>query len=247
MTFSILMLIFVSLAYTSWTNGQDSGAMIRIFMKKRSSFDGNLPLTSECYNSEMKFTNPVQCASQCLTRIELCRGILFNQEYGTCRLIKCNPADAFSVGQFNTGRWELFWRENGWLKHEDHCYFFNERRETWMNARKMCEDNGASLASIRSSEENSWIVDTFLWNSDMCSVHWWKCCVFWIGGNDLAVEGTYVWTSDNSTLGFVNWAPGQPDSFYRNVSNCISLCSNELWIGDYCGNYQQYICKTPEM
>ncbi|XP_078328017.1 perlucin-like protein isoform X3 [Crassostrea virginica] len=135
----------------------------------------------------------------------------------------------------------------GWLKHEDHCYFFNERRETWMNARKMCEDNGASLASIRSSEENSWIVDTFLWNSDMCSVHWWKCCVFWIGGNDLAVEGTYVWTSDNSTLGFVNWAPGQPDSFYRNVSNCISLCSNELWIGDYCGNYQQYICKTPEM
>ena len=31
----------------------------------------------------------------------------------------------------------------------------------------MCEDNGGSLASIRSSEENSWIVDTFLppWNS----------------------------------------------------------------------------------
>ena len=31
----------------------------------------------------------------------------------------------------------------------------------------MCEDNGGSLASIRSSEENSWIVDTFLppWDS----------------------------------------------------------------------------------
>ena len=26
----------------------------------------------------------------------------------------------------------------------------------------MCEDNGGSLASIRSSEENSWIVNTFL-------------------------------------------------------------------------------------
>ena len=123
MTFSILMLIFVSLAYTSWTNGQDSGAMIRIFMKKRSSFDGNLPLTSACYNSEMKFTNPVQCASQCLTRIELCHGILFNQEYGTCKLIKCNPADAFSVGQFNSGRWELFWRENG-IKYTDFISLF---------------------------------------------------------------------------------------------------------------------------
>ena len=31
----------------------------------------------------------------------------------------------------------------------------------------MCEDNGGSLASIRSTEENSWIVDTFLpsWDS----------------------------------------------------------------------------------
>ena len=110
---SLKMLMFVSLAYTSWTNGQDSDAMIRIFMKKRSSFDGNLPLTSSYYNSEIKFTNPVQCASQCLTRFELCRGILFNHEYETCKLIKCNPADAFSVGQFKTGRWELFWRENG--------------------------------------------------------------------------------------------------------------------------------------
>ena len=31
----------------------------------------------------------------------------------------------------------------------------------------MCEDNGGSLAAIRSSEKNSWIVDTFLppWDS----------------------------------------------------------------------------------
>ena len=38
----------------------------------------------------------------------------------------------------------------------------------------MCEENGGSLASIRSLEENSWIVDTFLppWDSgrNICAI-----------------------------------------------------------------------------
>ena len=41
----------------------------------------------------------------------------------------------------------------------------------------MCEDNGGSLVSIRSSEENSWIVDTFLppWNSSRNSfLYFWR-------------------------------------------------------------------------
>ena len=122
MTFSILMLIFVSLAYTSWTNGQDSGAMIRIFMKKRSSFDGNLPLTSACYVLEIDNTSPLECGSQCLTRPDVCYGILFNRESETCKLIKCNPAYVFSDEKFDTGRWELYWKEYG----INYIYIFNK-------------------------------------------------------------------------------------------------------------------------
>nr|XP_022311950.1 aggrecan core protein-like [Crassostrea virginica] len=227
--------IFVTLAITKWTQGQDSGAVVSALMKKHASFDGNLPRTSACYISEIDNTSPLQCASQCLTRPDVCQGILFNRDSKACKLIKCNPAFVFTDGQFDTGKWELHWKENGdcepgWLKHEQHCYFINNTGDTWMNSKTMCEDNGGSLASIRSSEENSWIVDTFLppWNSALCTNYRWMCCGYWVGGNDRDVEGTFVWTSDNSSLGFVNWHSSEPNNLDSN-EDCLSLCPDKQW------------------
>lgn len=33
---------------------------------------------------------------------------------------------------------------------------------------------------------------------------------YWIGLDDRAVEGTFVW-NDGSVVGFTNWSSGQPD------------------------------------
>ena len=63
--------------------------------------------------------------------------------------------------------------------------------------------------------------------SVLCSVKdWWKCCGYWIGGNDLVVEGKFAWTSDSSNLGFVNWYPGQPDDLNSN-KDCLTLCRDK--------------------
>ena len=107
------IILFVSLAILNWTNSQESGAMISALMKKHASFGGNLPLTRACYHLELENTSLLQCASQCLTRIDLCYGFLLNQESKTCKLVKCIPSDSFSVRQFDTGLWDLFWNENG--------------------------------------------------------------------------------------------------------------------------------------
>ena len=107
------MALFVSLAITNWTQGQGAGAVVSVQMKKRATFDGNLPLTSTCYNSEIENTSTLYCASRCIIRPEVCHGILFNRESGACKLIKCSPAGAFSEGQFNPVRWDLLWKENG--------------------------------------------------------------------------------------------------------------------------------------
>ncbi|XP_078330264.1 perlucin-like protein [Crassostrea virginica] len=222
-------------------------------MKKHASFDGNLPRTSACYVLEIDNTSPLYCGSQCLTRPDVCQGILFNRDSKACKLIKCNPAFVFTDGQFDTGKWELHWIENGdckpgWLKREQHCYFINKTGDTWMNSKTMCEDNGGSLASIRSSEENSWIVDIFLppWNSDSCST-WWRCCDYWIGGSDLNEEGTFTWTSDNSTLDLENWyPPNEPDNAGAN-QDCVSICRDGHWADNFCTNAWPYICKAPAM
>lgn len=61
---------------------------------------------------------------------------------------------------------------------------------------------GGSLASIGSSAEQTWIQNTFAPYSA------WR---YWIGLNDLAVEGQYVWANGEPVV-YTNWAPGQPDN-----------------------------------
>ena len=83
--------------------------------------------------------------------------------------------------------------------------------------------------------------------SALCSANdWWKCCGYWIGGNDLAVEGKFVWTSDNSTLGFENWRSGQPKDSNGN-EDCLSLCRDKQWNDDNCDRSLPYICKSPAL
>ena len=114
--------IFVTLAITKWTQGQDSGAVVSALMKKHASFDGNLPRTSACYVLEIDNTSPLYCGSQCLTRPDVCHGILFNRDSKACKLIKCNPAFVFTDGQFDTGKWELHLKESG--KHHIYIYIY---------------------------------------------------------------------------------------------------------------------------
>ena len=82
--------------------------------------------------------------------------------------------------------------------------------------------------------------------SDMCSGQFWKCCDYWIGGNDLAVEEMFTWTSDNSTLGFVNWRSRQPDDWEGN-EDCISLCRDKRWNDYNCDRSLPYICESPAL
>lgn len=104
------MVIFVSLAIINLPQG--SGAVVSLQMKNRASFDGNLPIISACYE-EIEIASLIQCVSPCRIRSDVCYGVLFNKESETCKLIKCNPADLFSFGQFDTGRWHLYLKENG--------------------------------------------------------------------------------------------------------------------------------------
>ena len=87
--------------------------------------------------------------------------------------------------------------------------------------------------------------DTFSLSA-LCSADYWYCCGYWVGGNDRDVEGTFVWASDNSTLGFVNWNPGQPNNLNSN-EDCLYLCGDKRWNDGNCDRYFPYICKSPAL
>jgi len=44
----------------------------------------------------------------------------------------------------------------GWTNRNGFCYLFKQK-DTWPNAQKFCEENGANVASIRSKSEESFI------------------------------------------------------------------------------------------
>ena len=107
------MLCLVAVALISLKICHGSNEFVSVFIEKRASFFDNLPLRSACYHSEIENTSKLRCLSQCLARLDVCKGILFNKERQTCKLIDCNPADTFDGSDLDTGRWDLFWGKNG--------------------------------------------------------------------------------------------------------------------------------------
>ena len=83
-----------------------------------------------------------------------------------------------------------------------HSYYLLEQ-DTWTNSEAFAQSLGGHLVTINDAEENQWVYDTFasFGNVDRN---------LWIGFNDVADEGTFVWSS-GETPGYTNWAINKPD------------------------------------
>jgi hypothetical protein len=68
---------------------------------------------------------------------------------------------------------------------------------------------------------------------------------WWIGLDDIAVEGTFVWV-DGTPLDFVSWAGGEPNDS-GGVEDCGHLASwaGGLWNDIPCDQTLAYVCKLP--
>ena len=82
------------------------------------------------------------------------------------------------------------------------CYFGNDQLLSWQGATDFCLEQSANLAYINSEAEND--VVTHVFPSTILRT--------WIGLNDIAREGVYVWENDNSPASYTKWASGQPDN-----------------------------------
>ena len=70
----------------------------------------------------------------------------------------------------------------------------------------------------------------------------------WIGCNDLAKEGRFVWSYHNKLVTFSNWAPGEPNNDDGNEHCCMvgwvdSWHLPGQWNDSPCSLCYRFICK----
>lgn len=114
-------------------------------------------------------------------------------------------------------------------------YWFCEGPVNRFAARDFCLDHGADLTSIADLSEDAFVRDNVAGPLD-----------WFIGLEDLAQEGDYVW-SDGSDPNYFGWAVGEPNNVDN--ENCAELALEDGWGWNdtNCENEQGFICKaSPE-
>ena len=116
---------------------------------------------------------------------------------------------------------------------------------TWQDAEQFCISLGAHLASIRTPEENDAV-------HNLCGPE--PC---WIGFNDIAEEGTWVWSDGwpadftGFPQGMAPWNLGEPngqpdeqtDGAYMYPSSQNHYVREGLWDDDDINHYKAFVCR----
>ncbi|XP_013402517.1 perlucin-like [Lingula anatina] len=117
------------------------------------------------------------------------------------------------------------------------CYFFSCMQKSWSHAQAYCRSISSHLARITSQSENNMIV-SYVRNYFSVNFSWW------LGGNDMAQEGRWVWVGTNSVLSYTNWYPGEPSN-NEGIEHCLELRSviTHRWNDAPCGHAKNFICE----
>lgn len=98
-------------------------------------------------------------------------------------------------------------------------YFLNPSPNSGSSAQAFAQTLGANLISIQDAQENECVM------SELNRLN--ETGVIWIGFNDEAVEGTFVWY-DQSPVTYTNWAPGEPNNSGGN-EDCTQIYPDGMW------------------
>uniref|UniRef100_A0A673L5H4 C-type lectin domain-containing protein n=1 Tax=Sinocyclocheilus rhinocerous TaxID=307959 RepID=A0A673L5H4_9TELE len=126
----------------------------------------------------------------------------------------------------------------GWWPYGRYCYFTYNGKVgySWPEARHICQEvNGGELASIHSRAEVE-----FIRNINYTKYHY-----VWIG---LTRDRSYGWGwTDLTSLGFTNWAPGEPNEAVHDgdvgKENCVEMYHDGTWNDNNCVQKRGFVCQ----
>ncbi|XP_064100675.1 echinoidin-like, partial [Macrobrachium nipponense] len=120
----------------------------------------------------------------------------------------------------------------GWTRFADSCYLISTVKGNWDSGNKYCKSISGSYVTISSLSEQTFVKSQLTDST-------------WIGYNDLAKEGTFVWASGETST-FKAFNSGEPNNGYITAENCVEMrkSASYLWNDEGCSTSNYYACET---
>jgi len=141
--------------------------------------------------------------------------------------------------------WNFDGTEPEWVK--DSLIWISDFEATFDDAQEQCQSYGGRLYEPKSLEHNK-MVWNFLKSKGRTEYY-----RHWIGINDIAREGVYVYSSTGGPIAFQHWGSfswGQEPNNYNGNQDCVAFSTHPNWEGpsdawaDYdCSFSSRFICE----
>jgi hypothetical protein len=145
----------------------------------------------------------------------------------------CNGADDDCDGSFDESDSGMPICPCDVVVYSDHPYLLCAQTLAWLDARDLCLSVGYHLATINDLAENSTL------RTLMSQI---PVGLFWIGYNDIAQEGVFVW-EDGSPAGFENWNNGEPNGASL-AEDCTQVFGSGSWNDEACTAIFPFVCEA---
>ncbi|XP_069120585.1 perlucin-like protein [Argopecten irradians] len=128
---------------------------------------------------------------------------------------------------------------NGWTEYGDSCYMAFFDTQDWSAASTTCHEKNSYLAEVGDEQENGFLTRLVSTHQSHES--------YWLGGNDIFVEGDWRWEESHLVMNYTNWRHGQPDNHHNHNDDCLQAQFTGytfMWSDVPCTANRNYICEA---
>ncbi|XP_020915383.1 C-type lectin mannose-binding isoform [Exaiptasia diaphana] len=161
-----------------------------------------------------------------------------SNRYGRqANLVKTSFGHEYLEMIFNPDWSDACFQKDGWYRSQSAAYKFVNEIVDALEARQRCQKMSADadLVSFIDKEEEH-IFDQYLKGVR-------QGYYFWIGFNDRAKEGTFVWF-DGTKSNYTNWKKGEPNNNNGSEHCTMKSQGSKKWIDQKCYMRYPFACKV---
>ncbi len=122
-----------------------------------------------------------------------------------------------------------------YYREDQFCYKFHSECKTWSESRKICQQEGGDLISLKDSNLNYF--------RSVVKLQSGPCNGAWVGATDTTSVGKWTWLN-GERITYVFWYPEQPDS-WGGKEHCGDMTKNyDYFMNDEnCNSTLHFLCQ----